>query len=69
MSENKKKRSGLFGRPQQSAGQPRADVSEQAGVSRKKGRVGRTIGTILLVMVLTIAIFTGIFMTWINTSL
>ena len=36
MSENKKKRSGLFGRPQQSAGQPRADVSEQAGVSRKK---------------------------------
>ena len=69
MSENKKKRSGLFGRPQQSAGQPRADVSEQAGVSRKKGRAGRTIGTILLVMVLTIAIFTGIFMTWINTSL
>lgn len=69
MSENKKKRSGLFGRPQQSAGQPMADVSEQAGVSRKKGRVGHTIGTILLVMVLTIAIFTGIFMTWINTSL
>lgn len=69
MSENKKKRSGLFGRPQQSAGQPKADVSEQAGVSRKKGRVGHTIGTILLVMVLTIAIFTGIFMTWINTSL
>ena len=69
MSENKKKRSGLFGRPQQSAGQPKADVSEQAGVFRKKGRVGRTIGTILLVMVLTIAIFTGIFMTWINTSL
>ena len=70
MSE--KKRRGLFGRPQQSAGQ-RADEPYQepqrAPRPKKKGRVGRVIGTIVLVMVLTAVIFTGIFLTWINTSL
>ncbi len=69
MSDNPKKRRSLFGRPQQSAGQMKADAAEQTVKPRKKGRAGRTIGTILLVMALTIAIFIGIFMTWINTSL
>lgn len=69
MSENKKKRSGLFGRPQQSAGQKNDGMEQAAPRAGKKGRAGRIIGTIALVIVLTIAIFTGIFMTWINTSL
>ena len=72
MSENKKKRRGLFGRPQQSAGQRTEETHQEtqhAPRPKKKGRAGFVIGTILLVMVLTIAIFTGIFLTWINTSL
>ena len=72
MSENKKKRRGLFGRPQQSAGQRTEETyqeTQRAPRPKKKGRAGFVIGTILLVMVLTIAIFTGIFLTWINTSL
>ena len=72
MSENKKKRSGLFGRPQQSAGHRQEETHQEtprAPRPKKKGRAGFIIGTILLVMVLTVAIFTGIFMTWINTSL
>lgn len=72
MSENKKKRRGLFGRPQQSAGQRTEETyqeTQHAPRPRKKGRAGFVIGTILLVLVLTIAIFTGIFLTWINTSL
>ena len=73
MSENKKKRRGLFGRPQQSAGQRTEETyQEPQGAARpkkKKGKTGMVIGTIVLVMVLTIAIFTGIFLTWINTSL
>ena len=68
MSENKQKR-GLFGRPQQSAGENVRHETQKAPRPRKKGRAGRIIGTILLVMVLTVIIFTGIFMTWINTSL
>jgi penicillin-binding protein 1A len=71
MSENKKRR-GLFGRPQQSAGQraeePRQE-QQHAPRPKKKGRAGKIIGTIVLVMVLTAVIFTGIFLTWINTSL
>ncbi len=72
MSENKKKRRGLFGRPQQSAGQRTEETyqeTQHAPRPRKKGRAGFVIGTILLVLALTIAIFTGIFLTWINTSL
>ena len=72
MSENKRKRRGLFGRPQQSAGHRQEETYQEpqhAPRPKKKGKAGRVIGTILLVMVLTIAIFTGIFMTWINTSL
>ena len=72
MSENKKKRRGLFGRPQQSAGQRTEETyqeTQHAPRPRKKGRAGFIIGTILLVLALTIAIFTGIFLTWINTSL
>ena len=70
MSENKKRR-GLFGRPQQSAGQRNDEAHQEAQQPRpkKKGKAGRIIGTIVLVMVLTMVIFTGIFMTWINTSL
>ena len=70
MSENKKKR-GLFGRPQQSAGHrsEAAPPQEHAPRKKKKGRVGFIIGTVALVAVLTIAIFVGIFMTWVNTSL
>ena len=67
-----KKRRGLFGRPQQSAGQRAEEPHQQeqrAPRPKKKGRAGRIIGTIVLVIVLTIAIFTGIFLTWINTSL
>ena len=71
MSENKKRR-GLFGRPQQSAGQraeePRQE-QQHTPRPKKKGRAGKIIGTIVLVMVLTAVIFTGIFLTWINTSL
>ena len=71
MSENKKRR-GLFGRPQQSAGQraeePRQE-QQHTPHPKKKGRAGKIIGTIVLVMVLTAVIFTGIFLTWINTSL
>ena len=72
MSDNKKKRSGLFGRPQQSAGHRQEETYQEpqrAPRPKKKGKAGFIIGTILLVMVLTLAIFTGIFMTWINTSL
>ena len=69
MSENKKHR-GLFGRPQQSAGQRNNEGHQEAQPrSKKKGKASRIIGTIVLVMVLTMVIFTGIFMTWINTSL
>ena len=71
MSENKKHR-GLFGRPQQSAGHRQEEVNQEpqrAPRPKKKGKAGCVIGTIVLVMVLTIAIFTGIFLTWINTSL
>ena len=70
MSENKKRR-GLFGRPQQSAGRRNDEAHQEAQQPRpkKKGKAGRIIGTIVLVMVLTMVIFTGIFMTWINTSL
>ena len=72
MSENKKNRRGLFGRPQQSAGHRQDETYQEpqhAPRPKKKGRAGFIVGTIVLVMVLTIAIFTGIFMTWINTSL
>ncbi len=72
MSENKRKRRGLFGRPQQSAGHRQEETYQEpqhAPRPKKKGKAGRVIGTIVLVLVLTIAIFTGIFMTWINTSL
>ena len=55
MSENKKRR-GLFGRPQQSAGQraeePRQE-QQHTPRPKKKGRAGKIIGTIVLVMVLT----------------
>ncbi len=71
MSENKKRRS-LFGRPQQSAGhrteEPRPQP-QSAPRPKKKGRAKLIVGTVLLVLVLTMVIFTGIFMTWINTSL
>ena len=71
MSENKKRR-GLFGRPQQSAGQraeePRQE-QQHTPRPKKKGRAGKIIGTIVLVIMLTAVIFTGIFLTWINTSL
>ena len=71
MSENKKRR-GLFGRPQQSAGQraeePRQE-QQHTPRPKKKGRAGKIIGTIVLVGVLTMAIFVGIFMTYINKSL
>ena len=72
MSENKRKHRGLFGRPQQSAGHRQEETYQEpqrAPRPKKKGKAGRVIGTIVLVLVLTIAIFTGIFMTWINTSL
>ena len=72
MSENKRKYCGLFGRPQQSAGHRQEETYQKpqhAPRPKKKGKAGRVIGTIVLVLVLTIAIFTGIFMTWINTSL
>ena len=71
MSENKKRR-GLFGRPQQSAGQrteePRQEP-QNAPRPRKKKNVKLIVGTIVMVLVLTAVIFTGIFLTWINTSL
>lgn len=72
MSENKKKRRSLFGRPKQSAGQRQnetAQEAQRAPHTAKKGRAGFIIGTIALVLVLTVVIFAGIFMTWINTSL
>ena len=50
MSENKKKRRGLFGRPQQSAGQRTEETyQEPQGAARpkkKKGKTGMVIGTI-----------------------
>ena len=55
MSENKKKRRGLFGRPQQSAGQRTEETyqeTQHAPRPRKKGRAGFVIGTILLVLAL-----------------
>ena len=55
------------------AGHSRAPVNERRNRvtprPKKKGRAGKIIGTIVLVMVLTAVIFTGIFLTWINTSL
>ena len=71
MSENKKRR-GLFGRPQQSAGQRTEETRQEpqsAPRPRKKKNVKLIVGTIVLVLVLTAVIFTGIFLTWINTSL